>query len=454
MISGLAQSAANRTSLFRRICVWGTVLIGWMVIGPDPQSVVAESPTEIREWVRSTMPELVKLYRHFHAHPELSLQEVETARRIATELESLGMEVTTQVGGHGVVALLKNGEGPTVMVRTDLDALPVVENTDLAYASTAKVKDKSGLETGVMHACGHDIHMTSLIGAARYLVSHKQAWRGTLMMIGQPAEERVLGAKAMLDDGLFTRFPKPDFALALHVDAALAAGLIGCRPGYALANTDAVDITVFGRGGHGAYPHTTIDPIVEAAQLVVALQTIVSREIRATEPAVITVGSIHGGTKHNIIPDRCELQLTVRSYSDEVRDHLLKAIERKAKGIAISVGAPEPEIKLSEGTPALYNDDELAGRVERMLRAKLGNERVVTAEQSMGGEDFSRYGKAGVKIMMLRIGSVEDKRLARYRELGIDPPSLHSAKYYPDAELTLETGITTTVLSVIELLDH
>jgi hippurate hydrolase len=286
-----------------------------MLLAVAPREIAA-APTddEIKQWASSHVAELVTLYRYFHAHPELSLFEQATASRVAAEWKAAGFEVTPGVGGNGVVAILKNGSGPTVMLRTDLDGLPVVENTGLVYASQVKVKDPSGAEIGVMHACGHDIHITGLTGVARYLAAHKNQWRGTLMLIGQPAEERVLGAKAMLDDGLFSKFPKPDFALALHVDAALAAGKVGCRPGYSLANTDSVDVTVLGKGGHGAYPHTTVDPIVQAAQLVLALQTIVSREVKPTEPAVITVGSIHGGTKHNIIGDSCHLQLTVRSY--------------------------------------------------------------------------------------------------------------------------------------------
>lgn len=432
-------------------CIVITFTLGSMATIAIPSLAMAQADN-VRQWAKSQMEELLPLYRHFHTHPELSLAEKETSARVADELRRAGMEVTTGVGGYGVVGLLKNGEGPTVMIRTDLDALPVTENTGLSFASTVIVKDKSGMEVGVMHACGHDIHMTCLIATVRYLAAHRETWKGTLMAIGQPAEERVLGAKAMLDDGLFTRFPKPDFALALHVDAGLAAGKVGVRPGNSLANTDAVDITVFGKGGHGAYPHTTIDPIVEAAQLIIALQTIVSREVQPTEPAVITVGSIHGGTKHNIISDRCHLQLTVRSYSDKVREQLLAAIRRKAIAVAMGSGAPEPEIKVSEGTPAVYNDEALAARIERTFRTALGNENVTVAELSMGGEDFSRYGKAGVPILMVRLGAVDAKRLARYRELGQDPPSLHSAMFYPDAEAVIETGIVSLGSALLDLM--
>lgn len=412
----------------------------------------AEPADGVKAWTRGQLETLVAVYRDFHAHPELSLQEKTTAERLAKFWKEAGYEVTTGVGGHGVVALLKNGAGPTVMLRTDLDALPVVEKTGLAYASQVKVKDATGGDVGVMHACGHDIHITTLVGVARYLAAHKEQWKGTAMFIGQPAEERVLGAQAMLDDGLFKRFPKPDFAIAQHVDAALAAGHVGIRAGYSLANTDSVDITVKGKGGHGAYPHTTVDPIVQAAELIVALQTIVSREVKPTEPAVITVGSIHGGTKHNIIGDSCHLQLTVRSYSDEVRQQLLQAIERKAKAVAAGARAPEPVISVTEGTPALFNDEKLSTRIEGVFRPLFGADRVAPAEQSMGGEDFSRYGKAGVPILMFRLGAVEAKRLDRYRELGQDPPSLHSALFYPDAEPTLETGVVAMTTAVLELL--
>jgi hippurate hydrolase len=407
---------------------------------------------DVAAWCKSQIDDLTKLYRHFHAHPELSLCEKETAARVAAELKAVGAEVTTGVGGHGVVAIIKNGAGPTVMVRADMDALPVTENTGLPFASQVRVRDASGTEVGVMHACGHDLHMTCLIGVARYLGAHKQQWRGTALLIGQPAEERGPGAQAMLEDGLFQRFPRPDYALALHTDAALAADRVGLRPGYCFGNTDAVDITVLGKGGHGAYPHTTMDPVVQAAQLILALQTIVSREVKPTEPAVVTVGSIHGGTKHNIIPDRVHLQLTVRSYSDEVRRQLLSAIPRKAKAVALACDAPEPIVEIKSGLPALYNDERLTARIEGVFRRVLGEQRVTTAEMSMGGEDFSLYGKAGVPILMFRLGTVNAQRLARHQESGQEPPSLHCPAYYPDAEESLQTGILAMTCAALELL--
>lgn len=412
-------------------------------------SLRAETP---REWAQAHLDEVVQLYRHFHSHPELSFQEKETAARVAKELKAVGVEVTEGVGGTGVVGVLTNGPGLTVMLRTDLDALPVTEQTGLAYASQVKVKDPSGVEVGVMHACGHDIHIANLVAMARYFASHKDQWKGTLIFIGQPAEERGSGAKAMLEDKLFERFPKPNFALALHCDSMLPSNQVGCRGGYMLANVDSVDVTVRGRGGHGAMPHSTVDPIVTAAQLILALQTIVSREVKPTDPAVVTVGSIHGGTKHNIIGDSCHLQITVRSYSDEVRAQILAAIERKAKGIAQAAGAPEPVIKVSEGTPAMFNDEKLALRMSEVFRKEFGQDKVIPGEPSMGGEDFSQYGRAGVPILMFRVGTIEPKRFARMKELGQELPSLHSPLFYPDAEETLLTAMQSMTAATLELM--
>lgn len=425
------------------------LLVGCMaVIVARPAQAIAEEPAA---WAKAHAEELVELYRHFHAHPELSFFETETAARFAKELKAAGAEVTENVGKTGVVGVLKNGDGPTVMLRTDLDALPVTELTGLAYASQVKVKTEAG-ETGVMHACGHDIHITNLIGVARWFAEHKDQWQGTLVFLGQPAEERGSGAKAMLDDGLLTKFPKPDYAVALHCDSELATGKVGIRGGYALANVDSVDITLVGKGGHGAYPHTTVDPIVMAAQLILSLQTIVSREIKPIEPCVITVGSIHAGTKHNIISGECQLQLTVRSYSDEVRQQLHDAIVRRTKAVAVGSGAPEPKISFSEGTPAMFNDEKLADRLRGVFVRELGAQSIDDPEPSMGGEDFSQYGRAGVPILMYRLGTIEPRRLARMKELGQTPPSLHSPLYYPDAEESLATGIHTMVAATLELL--
>ena len=429
----------------RRCVIASTALLGCVFSA----TAAAEEPAA---WVDENLRELVELYRHFHQSPEVSFEEKETSKRLAAELQAAGAEVTRNIGGYGVVAILKNGDGPMLMLRTDLDALPVTEQTGLAYASKVSIRTKKGVQTGVMHACGHDVHITNQIGVARYLAANKDRWRGTVMFIGQPAEERGAGAKAMLDDGLFKRFGKPDFAVALHVSSDTATGTVGYRAGYALANVDSVDITLRGRGGHGAYPHTTIDPVVQAAHLVIDLQSIVSREIKPIEPAVITVGSIHGGTKHNIIGNECHLQITVRSYSEKVRKQLLSAIRRKAKAAAISAGAPAPVVKISEGTPSLFNNKALVGRVVTVFERVVGKDNVQSAEPSMGGEDFSRYGKAGVPIFMYRLGSIDPKRLKRYETLGQKLPSLHSPLYYPDVKMTLRTGVTTMSSAVLELL--
>lgn len=404
------------------------------------------------EWAGQHAGELVSFYQQFHRNPELSFHEKETAARLAAEWRKAGFQVTERVGGFGVVAVMRNGDGPTVMLRTDLDGLPVAEQTGLPYSSQVRTQDERGATVGVMHACGHDVHITNLIGVARYMASEKAKWRGTLILIGQPAEERGAGAAAMLKDGLFARFPKPDYAVALHVDANLATGKVGTRAGYALANVDSVDITIHGRGGHGAYPHATIDPIVIAAKLILDLQTIVSREVKPIEPAVVTVGSIHGGAKHNVISDDCHLQLTVRSYTDEVRKQIHDAIRRKAQAAAASAGAPEPEVTVSEGTPALFNDERLTARLANVFRKTLGEKNVESSEPSMGGEDFSHYGRAGVPILMFRLGAVSPKRLAAYKAEGRLPPSLHSPLFYPDAEEALKTGVTALSAAALELL--
>jgi hippurate hydrolase len=372
---------------------------------------------------------------------------------MAERLRALGFDVTSGVGKTGVVGILRNGKGPTVMLRTDLDALPVEEQTGLPYASKVTTRDESGDHVHVMHACGHDIHMTSWIGAATLLSRARDRWRGTLMMVGQPAEERGGGASKMLADGLFTRFPKPDFAFAIHDSAQTPAGTVQPISGYALANVDSVDITIYGRGGHGAYPHTTIDPIVIAARTVLALQTIVGRENNPLDPAVVTVGSIHGGTKHNIIPDQVKLQLTVRSYKDDVRKHLLASIERIAKAEAAAAGAPRPpDVAVSDGTPATYNDPVVTKRVADALVRGLGADRVSQAEPVMGGEDFSEYGRAGVPSTLVWVGAVEPKKYEASKVGGSALPSLHSSNFAPDREPTIRTGVKTVTLAALELL--
>lgn len=419
-----------------------------------PSAAAQASASDLDRVVETEAPSLEALYRHLHGHPELSFQEKETARRIASELRQAGFQVTTGVGGHGVVAVLRNGAGPTVLWRSDLDALPVKEETGLPYASAATATDDAGRQVPVMHACGHDLHMTTLVGLARGLRSLAGRWSGTAVLIGQPAEERVAGARAMLKDGLFTRFPRPDFVLGLHVKSDLPAGQIGYRAGPAFANVDSVDIAVHGRGGHGSAPHTTVDPIVIASRIVLALQTVVSREIDPVEPAVITVGSIHGGTKHNIIPDRVDLQVTVRSYGDATRRRLLQGIERNALAEAAGSGAPrQPEVRFSESTPATINDPALVGRTVAALKRALGEERVVEVQPIMGAEDFTYYGREGIPAFMFNLGTVSPQKITESRGPDGRPlPSLHSSLYAPDREASIRGGVRAALAAVLELL--
>src|SRR5258705_11684426 len=351
-----------------------------LVLSCSSVGQTASTSDELRKEVSSRVgqmyPQLEPVYREFHSHPELSLREEKTSERLAGELEKLGFKVTRRVGGYGVVGVLKNGDGRALLVRTDMDALPVTEQTGAAYASAVKVTDDKGNTVGVMHACGHDMHMTVFLGTARLLTQLKSKWQGTVVMMGQPAEEKSHGAKEMVADGLFTRFPKPDYCLALHCARKSAAGMVGVTEGYALANVDSVDILIRGVSGHGAWPHKTKDPIVLAAQTVLALQTIVSRETDPTQPAVVTVGSIHGGTKHNIIPDEVRLQLTLRSYSDEVRQHTIEAIKRITRGLAEAAGIPEDRYPIvtvaKESASATYNTPALAGRLTMTFKNWFG----------------------------------------------------------------------------------
>lgn len=398
-------------------------------------------------------PDLEKLYLDLHQSPELSFHEEKTSAKMAERLRALGFEVTTGIAKTGVVGILRNGKGPTVMLRTDLDGLPVEEQTGLPYASRTTATDDAGETVHVMHACGHDVHMTSWIGAATLLSRSKDRWRGTLMMVGQPAEEKGNGAGRMIADGLFTKFPKPDFAFAIHDSAQAPAGTVQSISGYALASVDSVDITIHGRGGHGAYPHQTVDPIVIAARTVLALQTIVGRENNPLDPAVVTVGSIHGGTKHNIIPDEVKLQLTVRSYKEEVRKRLLSAIERIAKAEAAAAGAPKPpDVAVTDGTAATYNDPAVTKRVADALRRGLGAANVSDADPVMGGEDFSEYGRAGVPSTLVWVGAVERKKFEASKAGGAPLPGLHSSGFAPDPAPTIRTGVRTVTLAALELL--
>ncbi len=396
--------------------------------------------------VNAVYPHVQTLYVDLHEHPELSGHEVNTAGTVAAKLRVLGYEVTEHVGGTGVVAILRNGSGPTVMLRTELDALPVEEKTGVAYASKVTTKNDAGLTVPVMHACGHDIHMAALIGTAEIMAKIKDQWHGTLMLIGQPAEETVGGAKGMLADGLFTRFPKPDFAIALHTTNNLPAGKVGITPEYARSNSDTVNITIYGRGGHGARPETTVDPIVIAAKTILALQAIISREMKPGDPAVITVGYIQGGTKNNIIPDEVHLGLTVRSFTTEVRTKLLAAIQRVAKAEAESANAPKPPlVRVTESTNAVYNDPKLAERLSQALSQALGASNVEKIPAEMVSEDFSAYVEAGVPSLYFSLGVADPAKFKEAEASGVPLPSNHSPFFAPDVEPSLKTAIESEV---------
>jgi hippurate hydrolase len=425
-------------------------LTGLLLLVGGPQ---AESASAVSAEVDAIYPASETLYLDLHRHPELSSHEQQTAAKLAAALRALGYAVTTGVGGTGVVGVLKNGDGPVVMLRTELDALPVEEKTGLPYASTVRTKDDNGADVGVMHACGHDIHMASWVGTARIMAGARARWRGTLIMIGQPAEEAGAGAKAMLADGLFTRFPRPDYALAVHDDARYPAGIIGFHAGPILSHVNSVKITIFGRGGHGARPESTVDPIVIAARTVVALQTIVSRETSPFDPAVVTVGSIHGGTRPNIIPAEVTLEVSVRALSDDVRTHLLKSIDRITKAEAAAAGAPrEPLIEISEGGYALVNDPALTQRVATALLRELGARQVMDTPPEMASEDFSEYQRAGVPTLMLRIGAVEQAKYDAALKSGDSLPSLHSALFAPDRGPTIKAAVEAEVIALRELM--
>ena len=420
----------------------------------------AVSAQDLRAGVAEDMPGLMELYRDLHANPELSFEEHKTAAKLAKRMRDLGFEVTEGVGRTGVVSVMRNGDGPTVLLRADMDGLPVVEQTGLPFASKVVATPASGVTTGVMHACGHDTHMAGFIGAAQQLVDHKDQWQGTLVMVLQPAEELGLGALAMLVDGLYTRFPKPDYALAFHDAAAPApAGTIGFTPGYALANVDSVDITVKGVGGHGAYPHTTVDPIVLASNMVMQFQTIVSRNSSPLDPAVITVGSFHSGAKHNIISDEAKLQLTVRSYSDDSRKLLLDGIRRVARGAAMTAGLPEelmPVVTVEDPyTPSTFNDPDFTQARAAAFRDRFGEARVMEWPAVMGGEDFSQFRRAApddVESMIFWISGTPAPMLQALQENGTPLPSLHSPFWAPDAEAVIATGAEAMAGAAMDLM--
>jgi hippurate hydrolase len=423
---------------------------------PAPQSVAD-----------SELPSLLAIYKDIHTHPELSGHEERTSAIIAKELRATGCQVTEHLGKYqdsklkpcGVVGVMKNGDGPTVLVRTDMDALPVHEETGLPYASAVTTKNDDGKEVPVMHACGHDAHMSMFIGVARALAKLKDQWHGTILFVAQPAEETGNGARALLNAGLYDKFGKPDFALGFHDKADMQIGHIGVTEGYTYANVDSVDVTVRGIGGHGAYPHKTKDPVVLAAEMINAWQTIASRENNPLDPIVVTVGSIHGGTKHNIIPDEVKMQLTVRTYKADVRERVLAAIDQIAKGIAAAGGipperAPVVDVRKDQFTPATYNNPELTKRLVAVWKKSLSNDNVEIVDPTMGGEDFSEYSLPdhSIPAVDFHVGAVDPAKIAEYKQAGKELPSLHSSKFAPVPEPTIRTGIVAMTAAVLELM--
>jgi len=445
-------AAGSRNPYARRVSTLAAAALAVVLAAPAHAD-------ELRDAVAADIPALMELYRDLHAHPELSFQEVETAKKLAARMRELGFAVTENVGRTGVVAVMENGAGPTVMLRADMDGLPVVEQTGLPFASKEVAVPASGVETGVMHACGHDTHMTAWIGAAQQLAERKDEWSGTLVMILQPAEEIGEGALAMIEDRLYTRFPKPDYVIAFHDAAQFPAGTIGYSPGYALANVDSVDITVPGVGGHGAYPHTTKDPIVLASAIVMKLQTLVSRESSPLDPTVVTVGSFHAGAKHNIISDEAKLQLTVRSYSDETRKMLLDGIARIARGEAIAAGMPEdkmPTVTVADPyTPSTFNSPDFTEQVMTGFRTRFGEDRVVEVPSVMGGEDFGQFLRAdpdGLKSLIFWVGGVPQAEFDAAQKGEGTLPSLHSPFWAPDAEKVIATAAEALTAATLDLL--
>ena len=436
----------------RNICILIHLSLITHPVFPQSHTVIKK---QVETSINSHYLSLEQLYIHLHRNPELSLREQKTAAIMARELRALGLEVFENIGGYGVAAVLRNGKGPTVLIRTDMDALPIEEKTNLPYASKVRSTNASGAEVSVMHACGHDMHMTVFIGTARALVETKRLWQGTVVMIAQPSEENGLGAEAMLNDGVYNKVPYPDYALALHNHAEMKSGTVGYSAGPFMASVDMMDITVYGHGGHGAAPHQTVDPIVLSAQMILAFQTIVSREINPLEPAVITVGSMHGGTGYNIIPDQVKLQLTLRSYSDEVRKQIIRSIQNKSKFLAQQAGLPDdklPRITYNDSAPATINDEALVSKLVALFREVLGQQNVLEMEPSMVGEDFSRFArlKEPVPYAMFWLGTVAPEQFEKKADLPL--PSLHSSTFQPLPEPTIKTGVLALTLGVLKLL--
>ena len=443
--------------------IWSLSILAFSVLA-IPSAFAQQSSLE--NAAVSELPSMLAIYKDIHTHPELSGHEQRTATLVAKELRAAGCEVTENFGKYddpklkcfGVVGVMKNGEGPTVLVRTDMDALPVHEETGLPYASTVTTKNDEGRDVSVMHACGHDAHMAAFIGTARVLQRLKQNWSGTIIFVGQPAEEAIGGAQAMLKAGLYNRFGKPDYALGFHDKADLQTGHIGVTPGYTYANVDSVNLTVRGEGGHGAYPHKTKDPIVLSAEIINALQTIASRQNNPLDPIVVTVGSVHGGTKHNIIPDEVKLQITVRTYKSEVRDRVLADIDQIAKGCAMAAGVPADLMPIMEvqkdGLPATYNNPDLTNRLVSVWRKVLGEGNVDIVDPTMGGEDFAEYSLPdhSIPAVDFHIGAVDPEKIAKFKQEKRELPSLHSSKFAPVPEPTIKVGIIGMTSAVLDLM--
>jgi amidohydrolase len=413
----------------------------------------AALPPEFTAQMDKDYPTIEALYQDLHRNPELAFNEVQTAKKLAERVKALGFEVTTGVGRTGIVAILKNGPGPVAMLRTEIDALPVLEKTGLPFASTVTTKNAAGEIVPTMHACGHDVHMSAWYATAKLMAENRKAWSGTLMLVGQPAEEPLTGSAAMLKDGLFTRFPKPDYAISMHDEGTLPAGQVGWHAGHFRASADTVTITIHGQGGHGATPQETRDPVVMSARVVMALQTLISRENNPADPVVITVGSIHGGTQANIVPDQVKLQLTVRTFKPEVRQRVLASIVREVEGEAQAAGAPKkPQVEIVPGADSVYNDPELTARAVTAVQGALGAQNVVEMPAKMTSEDFANYGQAGVKAVLLHVGAVEPGKLAAARKAGKYPPGTHSPQWAPDFKPTVRSFITAETAILLDLL--
>ena len=412
---------------------------------------------KILELVNNETDQYRNIYIDLHKNPELSLIEFNTSGKMAGELRSIGFDVTSGVGGTGVVGVLRNGNGKVIMLRTDMDALPVLEKTGLPYASTEIKKDASGNDSPVMHACGHDLHMSVWLGTLNTLVALKSYWKGTIVAVAQPAEEISGGSSEMIRDSLFQKFPKPDLALCYHVSAELPAGTIGYLPGPIFAGVNSAEITVYGKGGHGALPHTTIDPIVLSARIILDIQTIVSREINPVKPAVVTVGAIHGGTRSNIIPDEVKMLLTLRFFDEAVFEQIREAIIRITKGDAVSAGLPEDKMPLvvfsNQNTPPVVNDKELVLKAVQYMREILGNENVIQVDPAMVGEDFGKYGRTDEKIpiALFWLGGVNQKKYNDHIVKGTNIPPLHNSSFVPDFIPAFKCGVAAMTKTVIDL---